>query len=508
MGTFAIPYAIECVELASKRTAAAVRWEMKRGIASLAIISATASFIGLLGTVLGILGSFKPIDTSPSTALGDIAGRISESLIPTILGLFVAISAFWCYRYLSSRMEAFDLEMKNVSGELIDHLVVHLSRYSQPDLVYWSSLAKKRRGASRKISFLADHSIEGPRLTIERMHRNGVFELVWPRLQSQLDANCILQGGMWVSFAYGLAGWLAYFSQRRPIAGLITAAFFALAGLGIRTGSLGAIFGIFAFLGFAFAACVLPFGLTFSPICLAAAPILLVGSVKAARFVSSNEASAIVVTGAGWQAGVKSFRKVLWPLQGILLGLLGIFASVAVLFGTVLAIYSMGAYSSMEPGLHPGGFIVSLSAPSMGAVHRGELVTFPYGTTVGTERVAGLPGDRIQVKAGRLIRNGRAIPEPYCTRPYRGGPGDFPLPSKAYPDEFTRWEHQYVYGDTLEEGKPFVVPTGSYFLLNDDRNELTDSRIFGPVPAENITGRPLLAYNARNGVWVLPRLVH
>jgi signal peptidase I len=481
---------------------------MRRGIPSLAVISATASFFGLLGTVLVMLGSFRSFGTSQSTALGDIAGRLSQSLLPTLLGLFVGISAFCFYRHLSGQIETFELEMENASIQLISSLVIHLRRNGNAGGIYWSSFTKKRRGVSREILFLPNHSIEGPRLTIERIHRNGVFELVWPRLQSQLDADCILQGGKWVSFAYGLAGWLAYFSERRPIAGLITAAFFVLAGLGIRTGSLGAIFGIFVFLSFTFATCVFTFGLTLSPICVAAAPILLVGSVKAARFVSSYEASPIVVTGTGWQASVKSLRKVLRPLQGILLGLLGILASVVVLFGTVLAIYSMGADNSVEPGLRPGGFIVSLTAPSMGAVHRGALVIFTYGTTVRTERVAGLPSDRIQVKAGRLIRNGKAIPEPYCTRPYRGGPGDFPLPSEAYTDEFTRWEHQYVYGDTLEQGKPFIVPTGSYFVLNDDRNELTDSRISGPVPAENIMGRPLLAYNARNGVWVLPRLVH
>jgi signal peptidase I len=347
--------------------------------------------------------------------------------------------------------------------------------------------------------------MEGPRLHVERIYRNGVFELVWPRVQSQFHADCILQGGMWVSFAYSVIAWLTYFSQRRPIVGLI-AAFFALAALGLRTGSLGAIFSIFVFFAFAFGCCVLPFGLTFSPICLAAAPILLIGSVKAARFVSSNEASLAIVTSAGWQVRAKAFGEALRPLPGILLGLLGVSASAAVLFGTVLTLYSMGADYSMKPALHAGDWIISVNAPLMGAVHRGELVIFPYWNTVGTERVAGLPGDRIQVKAGKLIRNGREVPEPYRQQLYKGGRGDFPLPSEAYPDEFTRWEHQYVYGDALEEGKTFVVPEGSYFLLNDDRNELMDSRIFGPVRNENIIGRPLLAYNARNGIWALPPL--
>ena len=109
MGAFAIPYAIECVKLASRREAAAVGREMRRGIPSLAVISATASFFGLLGTVLGMLGSFRSFGTSQSTALGDIAGRLSQSLLPTLLGLFVAISAFCFYRYLSGQIETIRL---------------------------------------------------------------------------------------------------------------------------------------------------------------------------------------------------------------------------------------------------------------------------------------------------------------------------------------------------------------------------------------------------------------
>ncbi len=59
----------------------------------------------------------------------------------------------------------------------------------------------------------------------------------------------------------------------------------------------------------------------------------------------------------------------------------------------------------------------------------------------------------------------------------------------------------------MREGTSFVVPTGSYFLLNDDENELLDSRIFGPVLNSNISGRPLFAYNVRGNIFSLPGLV-
>jgi hypothetical protein len=148
-----IPYAMECVELASRRKAVAVGREMSWGVASLAVISATASFFGLLGTVLGMLGSFRSFGTSRSTAIGDIAGRLSQSLLPTLLGLLVAISAFCLYRYLSGQIETFELEMENASGQLISSLVIHLHRRGNAGGIYCSSLTKERKVASREILF-------------------------------------------------------------------------------------------------------------------------------------------------------------------------------------------------------------------------------------------------------------------------------------------------------------------------------------------------------------------
>ncbi len=116
---------------------------------------------------------------------------------------------------------------------------------------------------------------------------------------------------------------------------------------------------------------------------------------------------------------------------------------------------------------------------------------------IGIERVAGLAGDRIQVDSGKLIRKGKLVDEPYSQPPYREDLGDFPLPSEAFPNEYIGWSHYDAYGDSLRRGKPYVVPEGAAFLLNDNRNEIEDSRIFGPVWDSNIVGRPLLAYNPR-----------
>src|SRR6185295_2692202 len=90
----------------------------KRGLGGLATIGSTAPFVGLFGTVVGILNAFKEIATQKQTGLGAVAGGISEALVTTAIGLFVAIPAVMMFNYLTGRVEAFDVEMDNSSSEL------------------------------------------------------------------------------------------------------------------------------------------------------------------------------------------------------------------------------------------------------------------------------------------------------------------------------------------------------------------------------------------------------
>src|SRR5882724_8472069 len=121
---------IEASKRALERAAAIVHAELNRGISSLATIGSTAPFVGLFGTVVGIMNAFKSISTSKSTGLGAVAGGISEALITTAVGLFVAIPAVWMFNYFSNRIEAFDVEMGNSSSELIDYFLKRSQRTS------------------------------------------------------------------------------------------------------------------------------------------------------------------------------------------------------------------------------------------------------------------------------------------------------------------------------------------------------------------------------------------
>jgi biopolymer transport protein ExbB/biopolymer transport protein TolQ len=119
---------IEASKRALERTEAIVHAELKRGLGGLATIGSTAPFVGLFGTVVGILNAFQSISTSKTTGLGAVAGGISEALVTTAIGLFVAIPAVWMFNYFTNKIEAFDVEMGNSSSELIDYFLKRSQR--------------------------------------------------------------------------------------------------------------------------------------------------------------------------------------------------------------------------------------------------------------------------------------------------------------------------------------------------------------------------------------------
>ncbi len=114
---------IEASNRALERAQAIVRSELDRGVSGLATIGSSAPFVGLFGTVVGIINAFKGISTEKSTGLGAVAGGISEALVATAIGLFVAIPAVWMFNYFNERLKAFDVEMSNSSSELIDYFI-------------------------------------------------------------------------------------------------------------------------------------------------------------------------------------------------------------------------------------------------------------------------------------------------------------------------------------------------------------------------------------------------
>jgi biopolymer transport protein ExbB len=114
---------IESSRRACERAEAIVNAELKRGLSGLATIGATAPFVGLFGTTVGIINAFQGMSSEKTAGLSAVAGGISEALVTTAFGLFVAVPAVWAYNWFTNKVEAFGIEMTNSSSELIDYFV-------------------------------------------------------------------------------------------------------------------------------------------------------------------------------------------------------------------------------------------------------------------------------------------------------------------------------------------------------------------------------------------------
>jgi signal peptidase I len=113
----------------------------------------------------------------------------------------------------------------------------------------------------------------------------------------------------------------------------------------------------------------------------------------------------------------------------------------------------------------------------MHSVHRGDIVVFTTPPKVDktfkdlVKRVVGLPGDEVSAHGGHIDINGKPLDESY-------------LPA----------------GTTTDDFGPVKVPSGSYFVMGDNRAHSADSRVFGPIPKRTIVGRAFFR------IWPLNRI--
>ena len=114
---------IAAAQRAIERETLVVYNDFKRGIPSLATIATTAPFIGLFGTVVGIINAFRGMALTGSGGIGAVSAGIAEALVATALGLFVAIPAAWIFNHFTNTLERFQVEMSNSASELIDYFM-------------------------------------------------------------------------------------------------------------------------------------------------------------------------------------------------------------------------------------------------------------------------------------------------------------------------------------------------------------------------------------------------
>jgi len=115
--------AVETAERTIDREQILLASELRDGLGTIATIGATAPFLGLLGTVIGITNSFTGMATAGGGGIEAIARGIGEALITTAVGLVVAIPAVWLYNHFMTRLEQLFSELAYASRELVDWLL-------------------------------------------------------------------------------------------------------------------------------------------------------------------------------------------------------------------------------------------------------------------------------------------------------------------------------------------------------------------------------------------------
>jgi len=119
---------VEASGRAVERAALLTTSDFKRGIGSLATIATLTPFIGLFGTVIGIIRAFTGMALTGSGGIGAVSAGIAEALVSTALGLGVAIPAAWMFNYFANQLERLQVEMSNSGSELIDFFMKQRSR--------------------------------------------------------------------------------------------------------------------------------------------------------------------------------------------------------------------------------------------------------------------------------------------------------------------------------------------------------------------------------------------
>jgi biopolymer transport protein ExbB/TolQ len=111
------------VNRAIEKSSAREMADLRRGLAGLATVGSTAPFVGLFGTVFGIINSFQGMAKNESGGIGAVSAGIAEALVTTAVGIGVAIAAVLIYNYFTSKIEALQVDINESALEIIDMLV-------------------------------------------------------------------------------------------------------------------------------------------------------------------------------------------------------------------------------------------------------------------------------------------------------------------------------------------------------------------------------------------------
>ena len=113
----------EWVTMSLQRSVDQVNSELQKGLGFLATVGSSAPFVGLFGTVWGVMNALIAIGLAGQASIDKVAGPVGGALIMTALGLFVAVPAVWGYNWLLGRNKVLQDALRNFAGDLHAYLV-------------------------------------------------------------------------------------------------------------------------------------------------------------------------------------------------------------------------------------------------------------------------------------------------------------------------------------------------------------------------------------------------
>ena len=119
-------FTVDTVARALERQAQREIEQLRRGQGVLGTVSSTAPFVGLLGTVIGIVTAFQQMAATGSGGLGTVSAGIAEALVTTAIGLLVAIPAVFSFNYLQGWVDARAIDLAESSNEFLDFVARRL----------------------------------------------------------------------------------------------------------------------------------------------------------------------------------------------------------------------------------------------------------------------------------------------------------------------------------------------------------------------------------------------
>ncbi|MDI6845123.1 MAG: MotA/TolQ/ExbB proton channel family protein [Candidatus Saccharicenans sp.] len=114
---------IESAQRGCDRARSLFTQELRRGLSLMATIATSSPFIGLFGTIFGIINAFRGMALTGSGGIGAVAAGIAEALVTTAFGIGVAVIALWTFNALNTKIEVYNTEMENTTSQIVDFFV-------------------------------------------------------------------------------------------------------------------------------------------------------------------------------------------------------------------------------------------------------------------------------------------------------------------------------------------------------------------------------------------------